>query len=132
MQTVEWSDLRAHRAAHTTRFIDDAERARPRSDGRVEWVEERNLDVSLVYFPGRASDDDGGSLWFPELGIEVRPEQGMAVAFHSESRCLHGVRAVTRGTRWSMATWIEAKGCVKMGATDQDAAWGHRATGPSV
>lgn len=98
--------------------LPDAERARTTSDGRVERVAERN--------------HDGSSLWFPELGFEVRPERDMTVAFHSESRYLHGVRAVTRGTRWSMTTRIEAKGCAKTGATDQDAAGGHRATGPSV
>jgi len=102
----------------------DSEDGSVKPDGRTEWIKVRKRDVSLVYYLSRSSDFDGGTLWFPDVGIELRPEQGMAVAFPSDHRYLHCVREVTRGVRWSMATWIDCEGCAPIGTIDQTFSWG--------
>ena len=53
---------------------------------------------------------EGGDFIFPDLGIRVRPEPGMLVAFPSTHLYKHGVEPVRRGMRYSMVCWATAKG----------------------
>src|SRR5262249_44805406 len=82
--------------------------------------------VSIVVFlNGESTDDDncysGGSLTFFGLmhdprandrGFPITGETGLLVAF--PSHCVHSVTPVTRGTRFTIVSWLEGTaGCQK-------------------
>lgn len=58
--------------------------------------------ASVIYL-----NDDyvGGELYLPGLGIELKPKKGQLVAFKGDRSHEHGVRVVTRGTRYTMPGW---------------------------
>ena len=51
-------------------------------------------------------DYDGGEIYFPELGIELRPTAGTLVLFPGTLKYLHGVRMVTGGMRHTIASFL--------------------------
>ncbi len=51
-------------------------------------------------------DYDGGEIYFPELGIEMRPVAGTLVCFPGTLKYLHGVRMVTGGMRHTIASFL--------------------------
>jgi len=58
--------------------------------------------ASIIYLN---SDFDGGEIYFPDRnGFEYKPVQGSIVFFKGEE--WHGVRAVTRGTRYTAPGWL--------------------------
>lgn len=48
---------------------------------------------------------DGGEIFFPDLSLELKPNTGDLLFFYSEFR--HGVRPVTKGTRYSVVGFCE-------------------------
>lgn len=96
-------------AAH--RDTDTADETAP------EWVRARQVSVSIFLNTMRGGLDgepyDGGTLVFHGargdrigvgFGIPVESEEGMFVAFRSD--CVHEVRPVTSGRRYSIVTWF--------------------------
>ena len=57
---------------------------------------------SVIYL-----NDDycGGETYYPNLGISVKPESGMAVVHRGDSRHLHGVSRVEGGERFTVASF---------------------------
>ena len=56
---------------------------------------------SLIYLN---NDYEGGELWFPQYnGFSIKPEPGMLVTFRGDENTLHGVKMVTKGTRYTVS-----------------------------
>jgi predicted 2-oxoglutarate/Fe(II)-dependent dioxygenase YbiX len=58
--------------------------------------------ASVVYLN---DDYGGGELFLPTLGLDIKPEKGLLVAFRGDRSHEHGVRTVTKGTRYTMPAW---------------------------
>ena len=86
----------------------DAESVWKTPDGEMIWKKSTDRDISLVFYLNDGYE--GGDFLFPDLGVRVRPEPGMLVAFPSTYLYKHGVEPVRKGMRYSMVCWAEAKG----------------------
>jgi hypothetical protein len=53
---------------------------------------------SIIYWNG---DFEGGQFYYPEHGIELEIQPGMAVAHPGDIHYLHGVKPIISGTRWT-------------------------------
>lgn len=51
-------------------------------------------------------DYEGGETYFLGLGIRVKPEPGLAIAFGAGPSHVHGVTDLRRGLRYMMAAWF--------------------------
>tara|TARA_B100001250_G_scaffold231586_1_gene198806 strand:+ start:8226 stop:8894 length:669 start_codon:yes stop_codon:yes gene_type:complete len=90
----------------------DAESLWKAPDGEMIWKKSTDRDISMVFYLNDGYE--GGDFIFPELGIRVRPEPGMLVAFPSTHKYQHGVEPVRRGMRYSMVCWATIKGFPKL------------------
>ncbi len=81
----------------------DAESSWQAPNGDVVWKKSTDRDLSMVFYIN--DDYEGGDFIFPNLGIRVRPEPGMLIAFPSTHEYLHGVEPVTKGHRYAMVCW---------------------------
>lgn len=53
---------------------------------------------------------EGGEIYFPEYGIELKPKPGTVVFFPSNNMYNHGVKPITSGIRYTSAQfWIPTK-----------------------
>ncbi len=68
----------------------------------TEFASVRKLSLSVQL--SSASDYDDGELEFMHTGDCASRDQGSLIAF--PSYMVHRVRPVTRGTRWSLVSWI--------------------------
>lgn len=59
--------------------------------------------ASVIYLN---DEYEGGAIYFPNLGIELKPRPGTLIAFPGTLRYLHGVRRVTAGMRHTIASFI--------------------------
>ena len=57
---------------------------------------------SLVYLN---ADFEGGEIYFPRLGMALKPATGLLVIFSSGAEHEHGVKEVTAGQRYTMPSW---------------------------
>ena len=81
----------------------DAESRWQAPNGDIVWKKSTDRDLSLVFYLNDGYE--GGDFVFPGLGIRVRPEPGMLIAFPSTHEYLHGVEPVTKGHRYAMVCW---------------------------
>ena len=58
--------------------------------------------ASIVYLN---SDYEGGSIYFPQHDLDLRPEPGTMVTFPGTSEYMHGVNMITAGERYSVASF---------------------------
>ena len=59
--------------------------------------------ATLIYLN---DDYDGGAIYFPELGIDIKPDAGDLVCFPDTPDFVHGVKAITKGIRYTSPRWI--------------------------
>ena len=79
-------------------------------DGPI-WKKSVDRDLSVIFFLNDGGKDfEGGDLVFPDCGIRIRPEKGMMVCFPSNHFYVHGVEPVTKGTRYSIVSWMTIRG----------------------
>lgn len=52
------------------------------------------------------SEYTGGEIFFPRLGLEIKPEVGMLAVFPGTLKYLHGVKKITSGTRHTIASFL--------------------------
>jgi predicted 2-oxoglutarate/Fe(II)-dependent dioxygenase YbiX len=86
----------------------DAETLYTDEDGLELWEKTLDRDLSVVYFLN--DEFEGGELFFPNLGLLVKPEAGTLVCFPSDHNYIHGVKPVTAGRRYTVVTWMRVKG----------------------
>jgi hypothetical protein len=72
---------------------------------------EPHIDASLTY-PRRVSmilllnnDYEGGELYFPGIG-EIKVAPNRAIVWPSNYVYVHGVKPITKGTRYSIVSWL--------------------------
>ncbi len=58
--------------------------------------------ASVVYLN---ENYEGGELFLPSLGLEIKPQTGLLVAFRGDRTHAHGVKPVTAGVRYTMPGW---------------------------
>jgi predicted 2-oxoglutarate/Fe(II)-dependent dioxygenase YbiX len=51
-------------------------------------------------------DYEGGELEFPNFGIKIKPEAGMLMLFPSNYAYRHIAHPITKGTKYSLVTWL--------------------------
>lgn len=71
-------------------------------DGKLKRVVERDVSV-LLYLN---DDFEGGQIEFTQLGLTLKPKAGMLLAFPSYLEFEHRVHPVTKGTRYTIVSWI--------------------------
>jgi hypothetical protein len=54
------------------------------------------------------NDFEGGELYYPEVGVEYKPESGDLVIHSASKKYRHGVRTVTKGPRYAYTNFIVA------------------------
>jgi predicted 2-oxoglutarate/Fe(II)-dependent dioxygenase YbiX len=55
-------------------------------------------------------DYEGGEIYFPDQGIDFKPNAGTVVFFPSNTMYIHGVREITKGIRYTTPSfWIPTK-----------------------
>jgi predicted 2-oxoglutarate/Fe(II)-dependent dioxygenase YbiX len=86
----------------------DAESLWKEPDGSVVWRKSTDRDLSTVLYLN--DDFEGGDFVFPDFRIRVKPEPGLLIAFPSTHHYLHSVEPVTKGTRYSIVSWMRVKG----------------------
>jgi len=59
--------------------------------------------ATLIYLN---SDYEGGEIYFPELNIYIKPQSGDLVCFPDTPDFVHGVKPITKGTRYTSPQWI--------------------------
>ena len=59
--------------------------------------------ATLIYIN---SDYEGGEIYFPDLGIEIKPSIGDLVCFPDTPDFVHGVKPIIKGTRYTSPCWI--------------------------
>lgn len=59
--------------------------------------------ATLIYLN---NDYDGGEIYFPELGIEIKPEAGDLVCFPDTPDFVHGVKPIESGIRYTSPRWL--------------------------
>jgi hypothetical protein len=91
-QIVRWSE-----GAELTPHADNIE-----PDGRPNGTPHRSHS-SVLYLN---SDFVGGEIFFPGLGVRVRPEPGLLIAFTAGTEHIHGVLPILSGERYTMAGWF--------------------------
>jgi hypothetical protein len=64
---------------------------------------------ALVYLN---DDYEGGEIEFPFFNVKIKPLPGMLILFPSNYAYTHIAHPVTRGTKYSLVTWIKDRGNV--------------------
>jgi predicted 2-oxoglutarate/Fe(II)-dependent dioxygenase YbiX len=59
-------------------------------------------------------DFEGGELWFPDLGVEIKPKKGTLVAFPGGASHFHGIAPIRGGDRYSLLCWLSRDGEVRV------------------
>jgi hypothetical protein len=63
---------------------------------------EINKYVGILYLN---NDYEGGELYFPQHGITFKPKLGQYIMFPGGHENIHGVREITKGTRYTMVSF---------------------------
>lgn len=74
-------------------------------DGTPNFSPEYDIN-SLFYWN---SDFEGGELYYPQHGIVVKPEPGLAVVHPGDIHYLHGVKMITAGERFTTPAFYSAE-----------------------
>jgi hypothetical protein len=77
-----------------------------RQDDEGRWVPNHtpNRHISAVYYLN--GDFEGGEIVFEKHDLVIKPHRGLLVAFPSNRRYIHEVRAVRSGYRYTLALWF--------------------------
>ena len=73
--------------------------------GKLKRASKR--DISLLLYLN--DDYEGGELEFTKLQLTIQPKKGMLIAFPSYEDFEHKVHPVTKGTRYTIVSWIETE-----------------------
>ena len=68
-----------------------------------KWVEFADREISVILFLNE--DFEGGELYFPEFGYQIKPKTGMAIAWPSDENYFHQANSVISGTRYAVVAW---------------------------
>ena len=69
-----------------------------------QWEPIMPRDVSFLFYLN--DQYGGGELEFYDLGLTIKPKQGMMIAFPSYKEFAHKVHPVTWGYRYSLVSWV--------------------------
>ncbi len=59
--------------------------------------------TTLIYLN---EDYSGGDIYFPELNISIKPQEGDLLCFPDTPDFVHGVKPITSGTRYTAPRWF--------------------------
>ena len=69
-----------------------------------QWERLMERDVSFLFYLN--DQYGGGELEFPDLGLTIKPKNGMMIAFPSYKDFAHMVHPVTWGHRYTLVSWV--------------------------
>ena len=70
-------------------------------DGTANYTPWRHM-TAMVYLN---EDYENGQIFFPDFKLEYKPKKGSTVVFPSDENYLHGVREITKGTRYTISSF---------------------------
>jgi hypothetical protein len=101
IQTIHGADM-VIKDPHFVRW-EDGFGMDPHTDEAGGLYPERQFAVVLYL----NEDYDGGEIYWPDLGVEMKPQAGDLVWFRGDDKGLrHGVRPVTSGKRDTLICWV--------------------------
>jgi len=59
--------------------------------------------ATLIYLN---DDYEGGEIYFPKYGLSYKPKPGDLLCFPDNPNFVHGVRPITKGTRFTLPRWF--------------------------
>lgn len=59
--------------------------------------------ATLIYLN---NDYDGGDIYFPKYQLSFKPEPGDLLCFPDNPNFVHGVKPITKGTRFTLPRWF--------------------------
>lgn len=65
-----------------------------------DWHDDNGCRYGIVIYINE--DYDGGEIYYPNKGVYMKPGKGLAVIHPASEEYLHGIKEVTRGTRYAM------------------------------
>ena len=69
-------------------------------------------DYSLLLYVNDGYE--GGTLYFQNFDLRIRPTRGMLIAFPSDHRYLHAAEPLVSGERYAVVGWGSVKGVRKL------------------
>lgn len=86
---------------------------------RRRWVRSMDRDFSLLLYVN--DDYEGGTLYFQNFDLRIRPSEGMLIAFPSDHRYLHAAEPLKSGERYAVVGWGAVRGVPKVNPMPQGA-----------
>ena len=83
------------------------------------WVRSMDRDFSVLLYVNDGYE--GGTLYFHNFGLRIKPRRGMLVAFPSDHRFMHSAEPLISGTRYAVVAWGAAEGVPKVSPMPADA-----------
>jgi hypothetical protein len=83
------------------------------------WVRSMNRDFSVLLYTN--DNYEGGTLYFQNFDVRIKPSRGMLVAFPSDHRYLHAVEPLISGLRFAVTCWSSIKGRSKINPLQPEA-----------
>lgn len=71
------------------------------TDGLITSNTSPMRDITTVFYLN--DDYHGGEIYFPNLGLEIKPEAGSVVCFPTSEKYEHGVKKVLSGERFAIS-----------------------------
>jgi predicted 2-oxoglutarate/Fe(II)-dependent dioxygenase YbiX len=71
------------------------------TDGLITSNTSPLRDITTVFYLN--DDYEGGEIYFPNLGVEIKPEAGSVICFPTSEKYRHGVRTVLSGERFAIS-----------------------------
>jgi hypothetical protein len=68
-----------------------------------DWHDDNGCRYGIVIYINE--NFDGGEIYYPNKGIYMKPGKGLAVIHPASEEYLHGIKEVTRGTRYAMTAF---------------------------
>ncbi len=83
------------------------------------WVRSMDRDFSLLLYVN--DDYEGGTLYFQNFDVRIKPRRGQLIAFPSDHRYLHAAEPLQSGERYVVVGWGAVKGVPRVNPRPQGA-----------
>jgi predicted 2-oxoglutarate/Fe(II)-dependent dioxygenase YbiX len=83
-----------------------------------KWARSMDRDFSLLLYVN--DDYEGGSLYFQNFDLRIKPGKGMLIAFPSDHRYLHAAEPLISGERYVAVCWATVKDSLRINPVSPD------------
>jgi len=79
------------------------------------WIRSMDRDFSVLLYIN--DDYEGGTIYFQNFDVRIKPRRGMLIAFPSDHRYLHAAEPLISGERYVAVCWATVKGSARVHST---------------